>query len=220
MQTSSLAAQDQPLQLAPYGAPVVLLSADPDLLELVDLAFADRAPMSWATSEQQLLAIILGEPVAAIIVDGTIADPITCCLRLRLAAPAPLLVIEAGSNTDERVRLLRAGADDVLARPCWPAELRARVEAKLRQVAWERKLPAPSLRVELHLLRALEREQGRFVPAATLRSLCAEDDMRPSRLDQHLRDLAARLDQLGLARLERGAGASYRFTWRHDGLAA
>lgn len=210
------------LRLIPYGAPVVLFSADPALLELVDLAFADHAPMSWATTEQQLFDHILAEPVAAIILDGAIATPVACCLRLRLVSPAPLLVIEAGSDADARVRLLGAGADDVLARPCWPTELRARVEAKQRRIAWELASQAPSatLRVELHLLDALEREPGRFVSAATLRDACSTDDLRRSPLDTYLRDLGARLDQLGLARIERGAGASYRLTWRRDGLAA
>ncbi len=222
MDRRSSARSARSAQLVPYGAPVVLLSPDLALLELVDLAFADHAPMSWATTEQQLLELILAEPVAAIILDGTLAEPAACCLRLRLASPAPLLVIEAGNHADTRIQLLRAGADDVLARPCWPIELRARVEARLRLVAWEqaRQLPEPSLRVELRLLQALEREPGRFVPAATLRRLCTEEGLRPAQLARYLHDLATHLDQLGLARLERGVGASYRLTWGRGDRAA
>ncbi|MCX7792519.1 MAG: hypothetical protein N2378_17935 [Chloroflexaceae bacterium] len=66
----------------------------------------------------------------------------------------------------------------------------------------------PSRRVELRLLRALEREPGRFVPVSTLRCLCADENLPPSQIDPHLRDLATRLDQRGVARLDRGAGSS------------
>lgn len=209
-------------QLEPYGAPVILLSADPALLELVDLAFADHAPLGWTSSEQQLLDLLLAEPVAAIVLDGALAEPADICLRLRLASQAPLVVVARGGDADSRVRLLRAGADDVLARPCWPEELRVRVAARLRRVAWETAAPeaAPALRVQLRLLRALERAPGRFVPAAALCHTFGDDELAPAAVDDYLGDLAVRLNRLGLAQLERGAGAAYRLVWGAGAHAA
>ncbi len=46
-------------------------------------------------------------------------------------ASVPILCIAASDNVDERVGLLEAGADDVVARPFHPDELRARIEGLL-----------------------------------------------------------------------------------------
>ena len=46
-------------------------------------------------------------------------------------AARPLLCIASSDDVDERVRLLEAGADDVIARPFHPDELQARVDALL-----------------------------------------------------------------------------------------
>ena len=45
----------------------------------------------------------------------------------------PVLVLSALSNVDERVKGLRAGGDDYLSKPFFPAELRARVEVLARR---------------------------------------------------------------------------------------
>jgi two-component system OmpR family response regulator len=51
----------------------------------------------------------------------------------RGGANTPVLVLSALAEVDERVRGLRAGGDDYLAKPFAFAELRARVEALLRR---------------------------------------------------------------------------------------
>jgi pilus assembly protein CpaE len=59
----------------------------------------------------------------------TVADVVT---MLRNAAPpveAPVLAVAAGGSLDERIALLEAGADDVIARPFDQPELMARIEA-------------------------------------------------------------------------------------------
>jgi two-component system OmpR family response regulator len=56
--------------------------------------------------------------------------------RLRAAGvTTPVLVLSALSSVDERVRGLRAGGDDYLAKPFFAAELRARVEVLARRPA-------------------------------------------------------------------------------------
>ena len=47
----------------------------------------------------------------------------------------PVLVLSALSSVDDRVRGLRAGGDDYLSKPFFPAELRARVEVLARRPA-------------------------------------------------------------------------------------
>ncbi len=54
--------------------------------------------------------------------------------RVRAAVPElPLVVCSGPSNVAQRVRGLRAGADDWLNKPCHPEELVARVEACVRR---------------------------------------------------------------------------------------
>ena len=56
--------------------------------------------------------------------------------RLRAAGVStPVLVLSALSSVDERIRGLRAGGDDYLAKPFSTAELRARVEVLARRPA-------------------------------------------------------------------------------------
>ncbi|MGI3902948.1 MAG: response regulator transcription factor [Janthinobacterium lividum] len=56
--------------------------------------------------------------------------------RLRATGvTTPVLVLSALSSVDERIRGLRAGGDDYLAKPFFAAELRARVEVLARRPA-------------------------------------------------------------------------------------
>ena len=56
--------------------------------------------------------------------------------RMRAAGvTTPVLVLSALSSVDERIRGLRAGGDDYLAKPFFAAELRARVEVLARRPA-------------------------------------------------------------------------------------
>jgi pilus assembly protein CpaE len=92
--------------------------------------------------EHRAVTVIAGleEAIAAahdhdVIVVDKVAPPLTAaaaCRDLR-AAPAlaerPVLAISAVDSVEERIRLLEAGADDVVAKPVDERELDARVEA-------------------------------------------------------------------------------------------
>ena len=53
--------------------------------------------------------------------------------RLRSWSNVPVIILSVVSNEDEKVRLLRAGADDYVVKPFGMAELLARSEAALRR---------------------------------------------------------------------------------------
>jgi pilus assembly protein CpaE len=62
------------------------------------------------------------------------ADPAGAVAQLRAVATlggTPVLCIASSDDVEERVHLLEAGADDVVARPFHPDELRARIDALL-----------------------------------------------------------------------------------------
>lgn len=55
--------------------------------------------------------------------------------RVRDTSTVPIVVVSAKGTTDDRVALLRAGADDYLVKPFQLEELLARVEVQLRHAA-------------------------------------------------------------------------------------
>jgi len=66
-------------------------------------------------------------------------DPATCTI--------PFLFLTAKDDDRDRVRGLKMGADDYLAKPCDLAELRAHVDALLARVEAVRNIPADSIRI-------------------------------------------------------------------------
>jgi DNA-binding response OmpR family regulator len=60
-------------------------------------------------------------------------DGITLLPKLREISQAPILMLTAKGDTDEKVRSLSAGADDYLVKPFVFEELIARIQAKLRR---------------------------------------------------------------------------------------
>jgi len=68
----------------------------------------------------------------------------------------PVLILSALNNVDERVRGLRAGSDDYLAKPFVMSELLARVENLARRATWSREvnvLQVADLQLDLRTMR-------------------------------------------------------------------
>ncbi|HJQ44860.1 MAG TPA: response regulator transcription factor [Amycolatopsis sp.] len=61
--------------------------------------------------------------------------------RVRDLADVPVLLLSAHGQESDKVRGLRAGADDYLTKPFANNELLARVEALLRRTGWDRRAP-------------------------------------------------------------------------------
>ncbi|HSO29707.1 MAG TPA: response regulator, partial [Candidatus Sulfomarinibacteraceae bacterium] len=74
-----------------------------------------------------------GDPEVIVVdLDGPIGRTVDACRALRETAPlatVPILALGRTNDVEERIALLEAGVDDVLARPFDPRELDARVEA-------------------------------------------------------------------------------------------
>ena len=62
-------------------------------------------------------------------------DGIELCRRLREWTSAPIILLSAVGDEDEKVRALEAGADDYVVKPFAPRELVARMRAALRRTA-------------------------------------------------------------------------------------
>src|SRR5665213_3270614 len=78
-----------------------------------------------AASVEEALDVVAVSPVEAAIVDLVLpdGDGIDLCRRLREWSAMPIIVLSAVGQEDEKVRALRAGADDYITKPFAPQEL-------------------------------------------------------------------------------------------------
>lgn len=147
----------------------------------------------------------------------------------------PVLILSALGDTEERVRGLRAGSDDYLAKPFSIAELLARVEALgRRHPAGEaatrlksgdltiefaaRLVKVRDTRIDLtdrefRILEYLVRHEGRVVTRSMLLEQVWDYSFDPQTniIDQHVSRLRQKLDRAGVGTLietVRGAGYS------------
>jgi two-component system KDP operon response regulator KdpE len=126
----------------PKGNGRRVLAVDDELqilraLKLV-LRGAGYEVMTAATMEEALDAAAVS-PTDAAIVDLLLpdGDGIELCRQLREWSSMPIIVLSAIGDEAEKVRALRAGADDYVTKPFGPDELVARLEAVLRRTSPE-----------------------------------------------------------------------------------
>jgi len=129
--------------MAAWGTPGRrILAVDDELQILRALKATLRAEgyevLTAATMEEGLDAAAVA-PIDAAIVDLLLPDGngIELCRRLREWSAMPIIVLSAVGDEEEKVRALRAGADDYVTKPFGPQELVARLEAVLRRVSAE-----------------------------------------------------------------------------------
>jgi len=88
-----------------------------------------------ASTVEEALDLAAVNPIDAAIVDLLLpdGDGVELTQRLRTWSAAPVIVLSAVGEEEEKVRALRAGADDYVTKPFGPDELVARLEAVLRR---------------------------------------------------------------------------------------
>jgi DNA-binding response OmpR family regulator len=135
---------------------------------------------------------------------------------LRARSEVPVLVLSARSDTSDKVRALKLGADDYMTKPFWPEELLERVRARLRRPILQRvdvvevgplridlvtrevkvgERAVELTRVELELLTALARRPGVAITRKWLAEhvLGSERDSSERTLDVHVSRLRKKL---------------------------
>ncbi|HSD76312.1 MAG TPA: response regulator transcription factor [Solirubrobacteraceae bacterium] len=218
---------------------VLVCDDEPQILRALRIVLREAGftVVPAATAEEALDAAALQPPDAAI-VDLVLPDldGIEVTRRLREWTDAPIIVLSAVGEEDEKVRALQAGADDYVTKPFGPRELVARLEAVLRRTgegAAEPAIVADGLEVdvaahtvrregvevhltptEFELLRVLLRHRGRLM---THRALLVEvwgpeyaDDVTVLR--GHIANLRRKIEPPGAPRYIRtDPGVGYRF---------
>ena len=112
---------------------IVLYSDDRALPSVLQRALGAEYIIRSVSREQELPPSSAGGEVAAIVLDlSRVEQGPAFCMWLRAQTDLPILAIAQPRDVHERVRLLRAGADDVVSWPFEIMELTARLRAKLR----------------------------------------------------------------------------------------
>jgi len=157
------------------------------------------------------------------------------CRQIRASGDTPILMLTGEKGSDERAKLLDAGADDYLEKPFAPKELRARVRALLRRGGGTRRAAAPAeiegllvdprthsarangkplplTPTEFRLLAALATRSGEVVDRRTLLRAAWPDerDPDPEWLKAHLARLRTKLEAAGAPVPVNVRGVGYR----------
>jgi DNA-binding response OmpR family regulator len=115
---------------------VLVVDDDPDILELVCalLSRADLDPVKATNGEEGLRQFFDQRP-DLVILDVTMPgmDGFRTLERIRDLSDVPVLMLTARDRELDKVRGLRSGADDYVAKPFGRQELIARVESLLRR---------------------------------------------------------------------------------------
>lgn len=120
-------------------SPALLLVEDePDVASFVQQGLEEEGyDVAWVQEGRRALEHVQQTPVDLVLLDIRLPDRsgIEVCERLRLHQPnLPIMMLTALDAVEDRVKGLRAGADDYLPKPFAFDELLARIEALLRRV--------------------------------------------------------------------------------------
>jgi two-component system OmpR family response regulator/two-component system response regulator MprA len=116
---------------------LLLVEDEPDVASFVKQGLAEEGyEVSWVETGQQALEYSRQTGIDLVLLDIRLPDlsGLEVCERLRLHRPElPVMMLTALDAVEDRVRGLRAGADDYLPKPFAFDELIARIEALLRR---------------------------------------------------------------------------------------
>lgn len=161
--------------------PVLVVDDDASIRRVFCLAL-ERAGFLTLQAEcsEDALQLIAHRHIAAILLDHRLPgelDGLDILRRLRndeATATLPIIVVTGAIDATYRVKILRAGASDFLAKPVDIDELIARVQSQLRgQAAWMNRLEG-HLRERAAITRALTQVRPAGTPEATASVVCFE----------------------------------------------
>lgn len=117
---------------------ILLVEDEPDVASFIQQGLGEESyEVTWVKQGRRALEYVQQSPVDLVLLDIRLPDQsgIEVCERLRLHRPyLPIMMLTALDAVEDRVKGLRAGADDYLPKPFAFDELLARIEALLRRV--------------------------------------------------------------------------------------
>ena len=142
---------------AAVGLPSILTIEDDPVLGAYVHEHLGRSgfQVTWCQNGQEGLNIAQRQPFDVVLMDILLPglDGLQLLTQLRQSHSTPVLLMSALGAEADRISGFRLGADDYLPKPFSMAELHVRIEAILRRVALDRRLPAVTAAVVSGALR-------------------------------------------------------------------
>lgn len=117
------------------NATILVVDDDEALAEMVGIVLSQEGYESvFCTAGNQALEAFERYQPELVLLDLMLPgmNGIEVCTELRKTTEVPIIMLTAKSDTEDVVKGLEAGADDYIAKPFKPAELLARIRARLR----------------------------------------------------------------------------------------
>ena len=115
----------------------ILIVEDDDRVAEALEAFLSRSGYATVRAEDGSQALgLLGSDTEVVLLDLGLpdVDGVDLCRRIRAQSGVPVIIATARTDVHERIRGLRAGADDYIVKPYDVRELLARIEAVTRRL--------------------------------------------------------------------------------------
>lgn len=205
---------------------VLVVDDDPSILELVRYNLVQQGyRVLTASTGREAQTMIDTATLDLLVLDLMLPDlsGLDLCRRFRQRSRAPVIILTARFNENDRVRALEAGADDYVTKPFSTKEFLARVRANLRRWAWrgsDASEESDILKVgpltldlagrrayhngselkvtpmEFDILRVLAKAPGRVFPRERLLALATGQEVAGSArtIDVHIRALRLKLE--------------------------
>ncbi|WP_456429007.1 response regulator transcription factor [Rhodocaloribacter sp.] len=116
---------------------ILLVEDEPDVASFIRQGLDEEGyAVTWVSTGREALEHLRGEASDLVLLDVQLPDMtgLEVCRRLRIVRPTlPVIMLTALDAVEDKVRGLRAGADDYVPKPFAFVELLARMEALLRR---------------------------------------------------------------------------------------
>ncbi len=126
---------------------VLICDDQPDIVNALKIYLTPEGyNLFEAFTGQEALDIVKHNDIHLILLDimMPVMDGITATARIREFSNAPIILLTAKSETEDKVLGLNVGADDYITKPFIPVEVLARVRSQLRRYARLGSCPEPS----------------------------------------------------------------------------
>ena len=117
---------------------VLICDDQPDIVNALKIYLAPEGyKLFEAYTGKEALEVVQNNDIHLILLDimMPVMDGITATARIRDISNAPIILLTAKSETEDKVLGLNVGADDYITKPFVPVEVLARVRSQLRRYA-------------------------------------------------------------------------------------